>query len=216
MGGDIRTTRVIAYNTRLVASDDLPHDIWAFTDPKWRGRIGWAPTNGSFQAFVTALRALEGDRKAEEWLRGVLANRPRVYNNNTAIVDAVGRGEVHVGFVNHYYLHRFLAEQGDSFPVRNHHTRGDAGAIVNVAGVGILTTSKAPETARRFVEYLLSDEAQEYFAKETFEYPVLAGGGIEINPHVVPLEEIDVPDLNLGELKDLEGTLEMLQRVGVL
>ena len=112
----------------MVESQDLPDDIWGFTDPKWRGRIGWAPTNGSFQAFVTALRALEGDRRAEEWLKGILANRPRVYNNNTAIVDAVGRGEVHVGFVNHYYLHRFLAEQGDSFPVRNFHTSGDAEA----------------------------------------------------------------------------------------
>lgn len=208
--------RVVAYNTQLVDSDELPADIWGFTDPKWRGRIGWAPTNGSFQAFVTALRVLEGDRRAEEWLKGIQTNRPRVYNNNTSIVDAVGRGEVHVGFVNHYYLHRFLAEQGEAFPVRNHHTVGDAGAIVNVAGVGILNTSKAGETARRFVEYLLSEEAQEYFATQVYEYPVLAQGGIEINPHVVPLEEIETPDLNLGELKDLEGTLEMLQRTGVL
>lgn len=208
--------RVVAYNTQLVDAADLPDSIWAFIDPKWSGRIGWAPTNGSFQAFVTALRVLEGDQRAEEWLRGILANRPRVYRNNTAIVDAVGRGEVHIGFVNHYYLHRFLAEQGEAFPVRNHHTVGDAGAIVNIAGVGILTTSKATDAARQFVEYLLSDEAQAYFAREVYEYPVLAGGGIEINPHVVPLEEIQAPDLNLGDLKDLEGTLEMLQRTGVL
>lgn len=208
--------RVVAYNTRLVDESELPDSIWDFTDPKWSGRIGWAPTNGSFQAFVTALRVLEGDRRAEEWLRGIVANKPRVYGNNNAIVDAVGRGEIHVGFVNHYYLHRFLAEQGEAFPVRNHHTVGDAGAIINVAGVGILKTSKAGEAARKFVEYLLSREAQEYFAKEVYEYPVLAEGGIEINPYVVPLEEIQAPDLDLGDLKDLEGTLEMLHRTGVL
>lgn len=208
--------RVVAFNTRLVNVNELPEDIWGFTDPKWRGRIGWAPTNGSFQAFVTALRLIEGDQRAEEWLRGILENRPRVYRNNTAIVDAVGRGEVHVGFVNHYYLHRFLAEHGEDFPVRNYHTSGDAGAIVNVAGVGILKTSRAKEAAQRFVEFLLSSEAQEYFAKEVYEYPVLLDAEIEINPYVVPLEAIHSPALNLGELKDLEGTLDMLQRVGVL
>lgn len=208
--------RVVAYNTRLVPPSELPESIWGFTDPKWRGRIGWAPTNGSFQAFVTALRLLEGDERAEKWLRGVLANQPRVYRNNTAIVDAVGRGEIHVGFVNHYYLHRFLAEQGEKFPVRNHHTSGDAGAIINIAGAGILKSSRAKEAALRFVEFLLSPEAQEYFAQEVYEYPVLLGVEIEINPHVIPLDEINAPHLNLGDLKDLEGTLEMLQRVGVL
>lgn len=208
--------RVVAYNTRLLSEEELPDTLWGFTDPKWRGKIGWPPTNGSFQAFVTALRILEGDDRAKAWLRGILANNPRVYPNNASIVEAISRGEVEVGFVNHYYLYRFLSERGDAFPVRNYHTRGDAGAIINVAGVGILEVSKEKEAAQRLVEYLLSQEAQRYFASETFEYPVTLDADVAVDPRLTPLEAIETPDLDLSDLDDLEGTLEMLQQVGVL
>ena len=208
--------RVVAYNTRGLSPDELPTSIWGFTDPKWKGKIGWPPTNGSFQAFVTALRVLEGDDRAEEWLRGILANEPKVYRNNTAAVDAVGRGEVQVAFVNHYYLYRFLKEQGESFPARNHHTQGDAGSIINVAGVGILDVSRRSEAAQKFIDFLLSKSAQEYFASEVNEYPVVLGLDIALHPDLVPLDEVDTPDIDLSDLEDLEGTLELLQRVGAL
>lgn len=208
--------RVVAYNTRALSPDELPTSIWGFTDPKWKGKIGWPPTNGSFQAFVTALRVLEGDDRAEEWLRGILANEPKVYRNNTAAVDAVGRGEVQVAFVNHYYLYRFLKEQGESFPARNHHTQGDAGSIINVAGVGILDVSRRSEAAQKFIDFLLSKSAQEYFASEVNEYPVVLGLDIALHPDLVPLDEVDTPDIDLSDLEDLEGTLELLQRVGAL
>lgn len=208
--------RVIAYNTDIVAADALPADIWDLTDAKWRGRIGWAPTNGSFQAFVTALRVLEGDARAEQWLRGIIANRPRVYPNNRAIVDAIGRGEVHVGLVNHYYLFQYLAQQGEQFPVRNHYTTGDAGAIINIAGVGILDRTNNKDAALRFVEFLLSDEAQQYFTDNNYEYPVLRAGGVATNPLLLPLTDIETPDIDLTNLHDLQGTLELLQKVGAL
>lgn len=208
--------RVIAYNTEIVAADALPADIWDLTDAKWRGRIGWAPTNGSFQAFVTALRVLEGDARAEQWLRGIIANRPRVYPNNRAIVDAIGRGEVHVGLVNHYYLFQYLAQQGEQFPVRNHYTTGDAGAIINIAGVGILDRTNNKDAALRFVEFLLSDEAQQYFTDNNYEYPVLRAGGVATNPLLLPLTDIETPDIDLTNLHDLQGTLELLQKVGAL
>ncbi|HEY8417445.1 MAG TPA: iron ABC transporter substrate-binding protein [Limnochordales bacterium] len=208
--------RVIVYNTDLVSKDELPQSIWDLLDPRWKGRIGWAPTNASFQAFVTALRVLEGEDRAEQWLRGMLANQPRAYPNNRVIVDAVGRGELLLGLVNHYYLYQFLAQAGDSFPARNHHTRGDAGAIVNVAGVGILDSSRNKEAALRLVEFLLSEETQQYFTDENAEYPVLQSGQVRTNPLLVPLDEIDTPNIDLSDLADLEGTLELLQRVGVL
>ncbi len=133
--------RVFVYNTNDVAEADVPNGIWELTDPKWKGKVGWAPTNGSFQSFVTALRVLEGEEKAEEWLAAMVANDTQIFSNNTGIVEAVGRGEIQLGLVNHYYLYRFLAEQGESFPARNHHpSAGDAGSIINVAGVGILDT----------------------------------------------------------------------------
>ncbi len=208
--------RVVAYNTRTLSPEDLPESIWGFTDPKWRGKIGWPPTNGSFQAFVTALRVIEGDARAEAWLKGILANEPKVYRNNTAAVDAVSRGEVQVAFVNHYYLYRFLKEQGDAFPARNYYTNADAGSIINVAGVGILDRSDNVDAARRFVDFLLSERAQTHFSAEVNEYPVAVGLDIPIHPDLVPLSEVAVPEIDLSDLDDLEGTLELLQKVGVL
>lgn len=207
--------RTVVYNTKALKEEDLPDSLLGFTDPRWRGKIGWAPTNGSFQAFVTALRLTEGEETARRWLQGVKANGPRVYRNNTAIVQAVGAGEVEVGFVNHYYLFSFLKEQGDSFPARNYHPRaGDSGAMVNVAGAGILATSRNPGAAESFIRYLLSREAQQYFADETFEYPLVEG--VETHPALVPLSQIRTPEIDLGSLSDLERTLKLLQETGVL
>jgi iron(III) transport system substrate-binding protein len=207
--------RVVVYNTTKLTEADLPASIDGFTDPAWKGRIGWAPTNGSFQAFVTAYRVLEGDDAARAWLEGILANEPRVYENNTAIVQAVADGEIDAGFVNHYYLYRFLAEQGEAFPARNYYPQGgDVGALINIAGVGILNTAKNRSAAETFVNYLLSAPAQQYFADETFEYPLIAG--IDVNPLITPLDAIATPQIDLSALEDLEGTLTLLQETGVL
>lgn len=207
--------RVVVYNTDNLKESDLPDSIFAFTDPKWKGRIGWAPTNGSFQAFVTALRVLEGEDRAREWLEGIQANDPFVYPDNTSIVQAVGAGEVNVGFVNHYYLFRALEEQGEDFPARNYYLKnGDPGALILAAGAGILNTSQNPEAARGFIEYMLSEEAQQYFAEETFEYPLIKG--VRPAKGLPPLSEIQSPKIDLSDLDDLQGTLELLRETGVL
>lgn len=208
--------RVLVYNTDELSEADLPATIWGLTDEKWRGRVGWAPTNGSFQAFVTALRVLEGEERAREWLEAMIANDVQVYPNNTSIVEATAAGEISVGLVNHYYLYRFLAEQGETFPARNYYfPEANAGSIINVAGVGILNTAQHPEAAQQFVEYLLGQDAQQFFASETFEYPLISAD-IELPDILVPLSEIATPDLDLSDLDDLEGTLQRLQEVGAL
>ena len=207
--------RVVVYHTLTLEPEDLPDSIYGFTDPAWRGRIGWAPTNGSFQAFVTALRLTDGEEAARDWLEGIQANEPRVYANNTAIVQAVGAGEIEVGLVNHYYLYRFLAEEGEDFPARNYTPRaGGAGAMMNVAGAGVLGTSTRREAAEAFLRYMLSEDAQRHLSEETFEYPLASG--VAPHPLVTPLEELAVPDIDLGSLADLEETLRLLQGVGVL
>ena len=207
--------RVVAYNTQAVTETDLPQTIFGFTNPDWRGRIGWAPTNGSFQSFVTALRVLESEETARDWVEGILENEPKVYQNNAAIVQALGNGEIDVGFVNHYYLFRFLEEQGDDFPVRNLYlTGGDPGALINVAGVGILNTSQNREAAQQLVEFLLSNDAQQYFADETYEYPLVEG--VAANPELPPLDQIQTPEIDLSDLQDLQGTVELLQDLGAL
>lgn len=207
--------RVVVYDTRVLAEDDLPTTILDYADPTWKGRIGWAPTNASFQAFVTAFRVLHGDEAAKTWLEAIQANEPKAYEGNDAVLAAVAAGEVQVGFINHYYLMVQLAEQGDDFPVRNHFLpNGDVGALVNVAGAGILTTSSNPAAAQAFVDFLLTDESQAYFAEETYEYPLVSG--IEADPRLVPLADIASPDVDLSDLADLEGTLRLIQEAGVL
>ena len=206
--------RTVDYNIELVDKGELPESIWGFTDPKWGGgKIGWAPTNGSFQAFITAFRVLEGDEKAREWLQGIIANEPQEYPKNTAIVAALGRGEIYVGFVNNYYLHRFKAENPD-FPVAHHYTKGDAGSMINVAGLGILDTAQNRKPAERFIEYMLSEDAQRYFATETYEYPLIPG--IRVVGPQKPISEIITPNIDLSDLHDLKGTLKLLRDVGAL
>ena len=206
--------RVVAYNTENLSEADLPDSIVGFTDPEWAGRIGWAPTNGSFQSFVTALREIEGEDRAREWLEGIQANEPRVYEGNNPALDAVIAGEVDVAFINHYYLMQRLEEDPDATAANYFLTDGDPGALVNVAGVGILNTAENDEAARQLVEFLLSEPAQEYFAAEIKEYPLIEG--VEPDAEMPALDEIGTPEIDLSDLSDLEGTLELLQEIGIL
>jgi len=206
--------RVVVYNTDNVDPADLPETVDGFTEPEWAGRVGWAPTNGSFQAFVTAMRVLEGDDAAGDWLEGMKDNGAQAYEKNSAILAAVAAGEVDAGLVNHYYLYPFLNENPGA-PIANQYaTTSGVEALVNVAGVGILTTAGNQAAASEFVDYLLSDEAQEYFATTTYEYPLVIG--VEPASELPPLATIDAPDLDLNQLADLAGTLELLQARGIL
>lgn len=206
--------RTVVYNTERVLESELPASIWGFGELQWMGRIGWAPTNGSFLVMVTGMRYLWGEDKTRLWLDKIMANDPQVYPKNSPIVQAVGAGEVDVGFVNHYYLLRTLQEDAQ-FPVRNYHPRGgDPGALIMVSGVGILASSEKQEAALKLVEFLLSEAGQQYFASQTFEYPVVQG--VTTHPALVPLSEIDAPAIELRDLADLEGTLDLLRDAGVL
>ena len=208
--------RTIIYNTESIDPDtDLPVSILDFTDEEWKGLVGWAPRNGSFQSFVTALRLQIGEDGAREWLEGMKDNDAQEYPNNVSIVQAAANGEVDVGFVNHYYLERFLEEHGPEFKARNHFIgNGDPGALVLVAGAGILEASENRETAEEFIEFLLSEPAQVYFTSEVKEYPVSAG--VEPEGDLPPIASLDPPDVDLGSLSDLEGTIDLLRDVGVL
>ena len=207
--------RVLVYNTKQLTEADLPASILDLVDAKWKGRIGWAPTNGSFQTFVTALRVLRGDDAARAWLKGIKANEPVVFEGNAPIVRAVGAGEIAVGLVNHYYLYEIKEEEGENFPAANHFfAPGDPGNLVNVAGVGILRTAKHAEQALRFADYLLGREGQEYFAERTFEYPLIEG--VKPRADLVPLDEIQGPEIDLSDLADLQGTLQLLTEAGVI
>jgi iron(III) transport system substrate-binding protein len=209
--------RVVVYNTDKLKPQDLPADIWDFTEPKWSSRIGWAPTNGSFQAMVTAMRAEWGEDKTHQWLEGIRANQPKVFEGNAPIVEAVAAGEIEVGFVNHYYLYRFLQEHGDSFEARNHFLPGGGpGSLIMVAGAGRLASGKNEANALRFLQFLLSPVAQQYFSSQTFEYAVVEG--VVTQRGLPPLADLDAIALkiDMADLDDLQGTTRLMQDVGVL
>lgn len=203
--------RVVAYSTRRVERDALPSTIFDLTSPEWKGRIGWAPTNASFQLFVTALRKVYGDEATRKWLVDMKANGARDYPSNRPIIQAIADGQIDAGLVNHYYLVAMRKDRPD-IPVENHLLSGDLGGLMSVAGVGILKSSRNAAAAQRFVEFLLSDEAQRYFAEQTGEFP-LAGN---VDPAVVTPLEGAAATLDLGSLNDRQGTLELLRSAGVL
>jgi len=205
-------SRVVAYSTERVKKSDLPSSIFDFTKPEWKGRIGFPPPNASFQAFVSAMRLEAGDARTKRWLEAIKANEPTLLDNNIQTEEAIAAGEIDVGFVNHYYLGELQAEK-PGFPVANHFlAKGDPGALVNVAGVGILKRQETAD-AQKLAAFLLEGEAQEFFATKTFEYPL--ADGVAAPKDVPPLADLQGPDVELGALGDqLRGTLELLDEVG--
>lgn len=206
--------RVLAYNTDITASAELPSSILDLSSPEWADRVGWAPTNGSFQAHVTAVRVLLGDDATASWLTAMRENDTQAYENNRAVLQAVIDGEVAVGLINHYYLYPYLNDSPD-LPVDLHFfPGGDAGSLINVAGAGIVNTTEQPGLAQRLLLYLLGTNAQQYFAETTYEYPLVPG--VTTDDRLLPLSEIEAPAIDLSNLEDLQSTLDVLLETGVI
>jgi len=207
--------RVVAYNTDELTAAELPNSILDYTDPKWKGKIGFPPTNASFQAFVSAMIIERGEEATRSWLEAIKANDPKLYEKNSQVVEAVAAGEIQVGFVNHYYLYLVKEEQPDA-PVANDFLPGeDPGALVSVAGAGVLEGADQESEARQFVEFLLSDESQRFYVDEAeeAEYPLV--DGIEPKEGLPPLSQLQGPQIQLDDLgPQLERTLELLNEVG--
>lgn len=206
-------SRVFVYNTDLVAEDELPATVWELTGPEWNGRFGVAPTNGSFVAFVTGMLLAEGEDTTREWLEGIAANNPVIFEGNGPIVDAVVAGDLEGGLVNHYYLLQRIAELGE-VPAANHFFGDDdPGSMVMATGAGILAASDQPDAAADLIRYLLSAESQEHFLS-LFEYPLIDGAG---TPEGQPaLADLPVFDVALTDTADtLEPALTLISESGL-
>jgi iron(III) transport system substrate-binding protein len=207
--------RVIVYNTDDIDPSMLPSTILDYTKSEWRGRVGIVPRSDGFPEFVTALRVTKGNDFAKQWLTQLNNNNTRTFPNNIAALQAVANDEIDVAFLNHYYLYRFLAERGPGYKARNYYFRnGDIGGLFLVAGLAIINTSERQEAAQRFVEYMLSPWAQEYVAKNDHEYPLVEG--VSADPELPALTSIKPPQIDLSDLSDLKGSLELMREAGIL
>jgi iron(III) transport system substrate-binding protein len=209
-------SRVLVYNPDLVAAADLPASVFDLTEPQYKGKVGYAPTNASFQSFVTGMRVTAGEERTKAFLEGFKANDPQAYDGNVLIVDAVNNGDIPLGLVNHYYLYEKAAEVGglDKLTARNYLFPGaDPGSLVNVAGVAVLAGQQSAD-AQAFVDYLLGSQAQVYFAEQTKEFPLIDGVVADV-PGLPPLSELQGPEVDLSELDSLEQTLQLLDEVGL-
>jgi len=193
--------RTFVYNTDT--DIELPQTIDDATDPRWAGQVGVAPTNGSFLAFVSAMILERGEDATLEWLQALAANDPQEYPKNSPIVAAADAGEIDGGLVNHYYLLRLRAEGEGTNSENWFIPAGDVGSLVMPAGAGIMSGTDKPESAQLFVEFLLSERAQVFFANETFEFPLLEG--VDPAEGLPSIDEIATPDVDLSELAGVLG-----------
>ncbi len=208
--------RVVVYDGERLTADELPDTIDGYVTDEWNGRLAVAPTNASFQSFVTALRVLEGEDAAAEWVQALAGNSPQLFEGNTPILTAVNDGVVEAGLINHYYWFRAASEVGpeNMRAQLKYLTAGDAGSIVNVTGAGILAGSETDADALEFVRYLVSEAAQTYFVEQTFEYPLVPG--IAAPEGLPTLESLLNPELDLSDLDDLATTQQLLADAGLI
>ena len=206
--------RAIPYNTDTLSASDVPGSVQEFPETAaFQDSMGWAPTYGAFQSFVTAMRLIRGESTTRQWLTDMQAAGVLRFPNEFRISNQVASGEIVSGFANHYYALRVQTQRPNA-PLELAFTSGDAGALINVSGAEIIEGTQNEELAANFVRHLLSAEAQEFFATRTFAYPTIPGvqpvGGLPT------VDELNPPDIDLSELSDTGPTLDLLDETGVL
>jgi len=205
--------RVFAYSPERVKN--LPSSIDQLTQQIYRAKVGIAPTNSSFQAFITALIQSRGEAAVVNWLERLKANDVKLYEKNSQIVAAIDAGEIDLGLVNHYYLWEVSKALGRDIAVANgFFAPGDTGNMINVAGAGILKTSTNSQVALELLTYLLSDEAQREFIDQTYEYSLVLKDASPVG--LPPLSQIPSPRVDLSLLANLSKTQALLIKVGLI
>jgi len=211
--GTAGRARSVPYNTEALSESDVPSSVFDFTENEaFEDSLGWAPSYGAFQAFVTAMRVLNGESETRDWLNGVMDKGVTEYPDEFVLSQAVANGEVGAGFANHYYTVRVQKSRSDA-PLGLAFTENDAGALVNVAGAQVMESANDYDLASNFVRHLLSSEAQEYFATTTFAYPLISG--VEPVGDIPTVDQLNPPEIDLTQLSDIQPTLELMRDVGI-
>ena len=205
--------RVFAFNPELLKV--LPTSVTDLTNAQYKGKLGIAPSNASFQAFVTALINAQGADFVQKWLEGLKANDVRIYAKNSAIVEAIDKKEISFGLVNHYYIWEVSEGLGREINVKNGFFKaGDLGNMINVSGAGVLASSKKYAAAQDLINFLTSQKVQDEFVLNTHEYSLIKDAKAPVG--LPALGEIGAPTVDLNALKDIQKTQDLLVKVGLL
>ncbi|HEY5627266.1 MAG TPA: extracellular solute-binding protein [Nitrospira sp.] len=208
---------IVVYNTVMVKPNQLT-SLLDLADSKWKDKIA-IPNSGSeyLQAGVSVIRATHGDAKTKQFLEGLRDNAgSQVYQKSSQIVDAVAKGQVALGIVNHYYVYRHLATKPTApiAALMPDQQEGGMGAIMNVAGVGIVKSTKHFESAKLLIEFLVAQAGQKLFADLNKEYPLHPE--VKADPALVERKSFRaalVPLTKLAELR--EPTQLLIEQVGL-
>jgi iron(III) transport system substrate-binding protein len=207
--------RVVVYDPEQITEAELPASIFDFTSDFWKGKVGFVPTSGAFREQIAAIIALEGKDRAKEWLEGLKRNG-KVYRRNGDVLDAVERGQIASGLINHYYWFGEAAEVGADkmhsklYYIGNH----DPGALVNVSPAGILKSTKKPELAAALLNFMVSEEGQKVLATVSTEYPLRPG--VHSTAPLKPLDELEQAKITAAEIGDGQDALELEQDLDLL
>ena len=208
---------IIVYNKTLVKPEALK-SLLDLAEPRWKDKIA-IPNSGSeyLQAGVSVIRATHGDAKTKQFLQGLKDNAGgQVYQKSSQIVEAVAKGQVALGIVNHYYVYRHLATQPTA-PIAvfmPDQQEGGMGAIMNVAGIGIVKSTKHLDSAKLLVEFLVAQAGQKLFADLDKEYPLHPE--VKADPALVERKSFRAAQVPLTKLAELrEPTLTLIEQVGL-
>lgn len=208
---------IVVYNTKAVKADSIS-SLLDLAGPAWKDKIA-IPNSGSeyLQAGVSVIKATHGDAKTRDFLAGLKRNAgTRVYGKSSQIVEAVAKGEVPVGIVNHYYVYRHLATDPTA-PIAAampDQQEGAMGAIMNVAGIGVLKQTPHLESAKLLVEFLVAQAGQKLFADLNKEYPLHPE--VKADPALTPRHSFRAALVPLAKLAELrEPTMDMIEEAGL-
>jgi iron(III) transport system substrate-binding protein len=206
----------LVYNTAQLAPSQLPSSILELADAKWKGKVGFAPSETDFQPLITSIVKLDGRAAAETWLKGLQANG-RIYPDNETVVAQVNNGESALGPINHYYWYRLRAEVGDLavHSALHYYSPGDPGDLVNVSGAAVLRSSSHQAAAQELLAFLVSRTGQETIARSnSYEYPLRPG--VSAAPGLRPFDQLKPVSLTPAELGDGSEALALEQKLGLL
>ncbi|MEH3775095.1 iron ABC transporter substrate-binding protein [Enterobacter asburiae] len=206
---------VFVYNPEKLNEQQLPKSLMDLAKPEWKGRWAASPSGADFQAIVSAMLALKGEKATLEWLKAMKANFV-AYKGNSTVMKAVNAGQIDGGVIYHYY--RFVDQSKTGENSKNtqlyYFKHQDPGAFVSLSGGGVLASSKHKAQAQAFIKYITGKEGQDSLrTNNAFEYAV--GVNAASNPKLVPLKDLDAPKVEPSTLNS-KKVIELMTQAGLL